>query len=79
MYALGFMPVVTELMRQQNVSLPRAFNKLDVYVSELLMRSYASSWTRLMSLMADPERLPTYVQIAAPMSRANVLWWRVLL
>ena len=79
MYALGMMPVVAELMREQNVSLPIAFNNLNVYVTELLMRSYASSWTYLTNLMSDPARLPTYVQIAVPTSRANVLWWRVLL
>ena len=79
MYALGMMPVVGALMMAHNVSLPRTFDNLGGYVTEILSRSYAASWTYLTNLMSDPKRLPTYVRVAVPTSRANVLWWRVLL
>ena len=62
MYALGMMPMVGALMRTHNISLPRTFDNLDGYVTEILSRSYAASWTYLTNLMSDPKRLSTYVQ-----------------
>lgn len=65
----------------QNVSLPKAFNNLNGYVSELLARSYSASWTLLTDTFtfAGTDGLATDVQIAVLTSRADVLWWRVWL
>jgi len=71
------MPMVGGLMVAQNTSLPD-INNLDDYVCELLIRSYAASWTYVtwaFGLLSDP--LSTDTQIAFQTSRATVLWWRV--
>ena len=80
MQALGMMPSVAGMMATQNASLPRAFNNLDGYVTDLLIRSYATSWSILMEGMSSSRNvLVTNVRIAVPTSRANVLWWRIWL
>lgn len=80
-YALGMMPIVAGLMAQQNASLTRALNNLDGYVTALLIRSYAASWTLLAEKMSNLNTtrysVATNIQIAVPTSRSNVLWWRV--
>jgi len=73
---IDMMPVVGGTMVLQNNSLPRAYNNLDQYVTELLIRSYAASWTHFRK-STNMTSLSTEVQIAIPTSRASVLWWRV--
>jgi hypothetical protein len=71
------MPMVGGMMAAQNISLPD-INNLDDYVHELLIRSYAASWTYMISelgFLSDP--LSTDARIAIQTSRATVLWWRV--
>jgi hypothetical protein len=70
------MPMVGGMMALQNNSLPRAYNNLDRYVTELLIRSYAASWTHVRKA-TDVLPLSSEVQIAIPTSHAKVLWWRV--
>ena len=66
MYALGMTPIVARVMVRQNASLPRAFKNLDGYVTELLIRSYASSWTMLTEAMALRVVLVSEVLYSAP-------------
>jgi hypothetical protein len=73
---IDMMPVVAGMMVLQNNSLPRAYNNLNRYVTELLIRSYAASWTHFRK-STNMTSLSTEVKIAIPTSRANVLWWRV--
>ena len=70
------MPMVGNLMVQQNVSLPRAFGNLDKHVSELLIRSYGAAWMFITDEMSGENWFTTSAQMAIPTSRANVLWWR---
>jgi len=73
---IDMMPVVGETMVLQNNSLPRAYNNLNRYVTELLIRSYAASWTHFRK-STNMTSLSTEVKIAIPTSCASVLWWRV--
>ena len=81
--ALGMMPLVAKLMTEKNISVPKAFNNLDAYVSGLLTRSYAAAWTFLMNEYVDKypgrETVETEVQVAVSTSKANVSLGRVLL
>lgn len=83
MDALGMMPLVAKLMTEKNVSIPKACNNLDGYVSGLLARSYAAAWTFLMDEYVDKypgrEMVETEVQVAVSTSKANVSSGRVLL
>lgn len=80
LFAIGLMPMVGTMMTLQNLSLPGTYNNLDEYVTELFIRSYGASWSLLNYFMQfTTEFLATDVQIAVPTSRANVMWWRVVL
>jgi len=43
LYALGMMPIVAGVMVSQNTSPLRAFDNLNKFVTELLIRSYTAS------------------------------------
>ena len=78
--AIGMMPMTGAMMALQLVSLPLITDNLDVYVTELLIRSYAVSWTyATIATLNSPPILSTDAQIAIPTSRATVMWWRVWL
>lgn len=70
------MPIVGAAMNLQNNSLPPAYCNLDGYVTELLIRSYAASWTAI-GYMSNSSLLSTDTRVAIPTSHANVMWWRV--
>jgi len=79
-FAIAMMPRVGAMLALHNLSLPRTYNNLNGYVTELLTRSYGASWASLQySMQASSPYLETDVQIAVPTSRANILWWRVFL
>jgi len=75
--AIGMMPMTGAMMAMQLVSLPALTDSLDVYVSELLIRSYAVSWTYATMANSNISMLSTDAQIAIPTSVATVMWWRV--
>ena len=80
--AVDMMPMVGGMMTMQNNSLPRAYNNLDRYVIELLIRSYAASWTSLRKSSDESTlsvSLSSDVRIAIPTSKAEVLRGRVWL
>ena len=79
--ALDLMSLVATQMAAENVSVPETYNNLDGYVTGLLTRSYGGAWNFLMDsyISAQDLAVKSDVQVAVPTSRANVLWWRVLL
>ena len=78
--ALDIMPHVAVQMTAENVSVPETYNNLDGYVTGLLTRSYGGAWNYLMdSYHKQDLAVKSDVRVAMPTSRANVLWWRVLL
>ena len=83
MFPLAMMPMVGDLMVQQNLSLPGTYNNLDDFVTELLIRSCGASWTQLVDDMGaielEEQFLTTDVHVVVPTSRANVPWRGVLL
>ena len=80
-FALAIMPKVGSLINAQNFSLPAAINNLDDYVTEYFIRSYSASWSAISAILPIQVSpfLQTDGQIAVPTSRANILWWRVIL
>ena len=78
LYALAMMPEIGGEMIGHNFSLPSGFNNLDEYVTEFFIRSYSASWAAFVSVLF-PMELQTDARIAVPTSRANILWWRVVL
>ena len=81
LFALTIMPKVGALMSAQNFSLPTSVDNLEDYVTEYLIRSYSASWTAFSAVLPIEVSpfLQTDGQIAVPTSRANILWWRVVL
>ena len=79
--ALDIMSLVAVQMAAENVSVPETYNNLDGYVTGLLTRSYGGAWNLLMDSYITAQNLAVKsdVQVAIPTSKANVLWWRVLL
>jgi len=79
--ALDMMSLVALQMAAENTSVPEPYNNLDGYVTGLLTRSYGGAWNYLMDsyIRVADVAVKTDVQIAVPTSKANVLWWRVLL
>ncbi len=73
---INMMPLVGDMMVLQKNSLPRAYNNLNRYVTELLIRSYAASWTHFRK-STNMTSLSAEVKIAIPTSRASIMWWRV--
>ena len=78
-YAIDMMGAVGVVMALQNNSLPRAYNNLNGYVTELLIRSYAASWTYIRRATPSNSSAFTDIQIVVPTSRPNVLRWRAWL
>jgi len=82
--ALDMMPLVAlQMVAVGSISVPKAYNNLDGYAIGLLTRSYGAAWTFLMDNYIDGQtggvKAGVTVRIAVPTSKANVLWWRVLL
>jgi hypothetical protein len=69
-FALATMAMVGAIMNLQNNSLPQAYKNLDTYVTELLIRSYAASWTAI-GYMSNSSLLSTGARVAIPTSRAR--------
>ena len=81
MLAFTLMPEVIATMALMNVSTPSTWNNIETYTREMLMRSYAASWTAITdaSSSSSPRTMETKARIAVPNVIAIVATWRVAL
>jgi len=89
--AFSLMSEVIATMALMNVSIPNTWNNTKTYTREMLMRSYAASWTAATDAISrsyesvwsetgyETSSLTTKARIAVPDTIAIVAFWRVVL